>query len=44
MNMQEALRIPNRLNQKRNSSHHIVIKTPNTLNEEKMLKAVREKG
>jgi hypothetical protein len=41
--MQEAYRTPNRLDQKRNSSHHIIIKTPNVLNKE-ILKAVREKG
>jgi hypothetical protein len=34
MNIQEAYRTPNRLNQKRNSSHHIIIKTPNALNKE----------
>jgi hypothetical protein len=28
MNIQEAYRIPNRLDQKRNSSCHIIIKTP----------------
>jgi hypothetical protein len=44
MNIQEAYRTPNRLNQKRNSSHHIIIKTPNALNKERILKAVREKG
>jgi hypothetical protein len=44
MNIQEAFRTPNRLDQKRNSSHHIIIKTPNALNKEKILKAVREKG
>ena len=44
MNMQEAYRIPNRLDQKRNSSCHIIIKTPNALNKERTLKAVREKG
>jgi hypothetical protein len=27
--IQEAYRTPNRLGQKRNSSHHIIIKTPN---------------
>jgi hypothetical protein len=43
MNIQEAYRTPNRLDQKRNSSHHIVIKTPNALNKERILKAVREK-
>ena len=44
MNIQEAYRIPNRLDQKRNSSHQIIIKTPNALNKERILKAVREKG
>jgi hypothetical protein len=44
MNIQEAYRTPNRLDQKRNSSHHIIIKTPNALNKERILKAVREKG
>jgi hypothetical protein len=29
MNIQEAYRTPNKLNQKRNSSRHIIIKTPN---------------
>ena len=43
MNIQEAYRTPNRLDQKRNSSHHIIIKTPNALNKERILKAVREK-
>jgi hypothetical protein len=44
MNIQEAHRTPNRLDQKRNSSHHIIIKTPNVLNIQRILKAVREKG
>jgi hypothetical protein len=44
MNLQEAYRTPNRLNQKRNSSPHKIIKTPNALNKERILKAVREKG
>jgi hypothetical protein len=43
MNIQEAYRTPNRLDQKRNSSLHIIIKTPNLLNKEIILKAVREK-
>jgi hypothetical protein len=34
MNIQEACRTPNRLDQKRNSSHHIIIKTPNARNKE----------
>jgi hypothetical protein len=36
--------MPNRLDQKRNCSCHIIIKTPNALNKERILKAVREKG
>jgi hypothetical protein len=44
MIIQEAYRTPNRLGQKRNSSCHIIIKTPNALNKERILKAVREKG
>jgi hypothetical protein len=44
MNIQEAYRTPNRLDQKRNSSQNITIKTPNALNKDRTLKAVREKG
>jgi hypothetical protein len=44
MNIQEAYSTSNRLDQKRNSSHHIIIKTPNAQNKERILKAVREKG
>jgi hypothetical protein len=44
MNTQEAYRTPNRLDQNRNSSHNIIVKTPNALNKERILKAVREKG
>ena len=44
MNIQEAYRTPNRLGQKINSSCHIIIKTPNELNKERILKSVREKG
>jgi hypothetical protein len=40
MNIQEAYRTPSRLYQKRNFSHHIIIKTPNALNKERILKAV----
>ena len=32
------------MDQKRNSSCHIIIKTPNAQNKERILKAVREKG
>ena len=31
INIQEAYRNPNSLDQERNSSHHIIIKTPNAL-------------
>jgi hypothetical protein len=44
MNIQEAYRTPNRLDQKRNSSRHIIIKTPNVQNKERILKAIRGKG
>ena len=44
MNIQEAYRTPNRLDQKRNSSQHIIITTTNALNKDRILKAVREKG
>ena len=44
MNIQEAYRTPNRLDQKRNSSRHIIIRTPNALNKDRILKAIREKG
>ena len=44
MHIQEVYRIPNRLGQKRNSCHYIIIKTPNALNNKRILKAVREKG
>jgi hypothetical protein len=43
INIQEAYRTPNRLDQKRNSSRHIIVKRPNTQNKERTLKAVREK-
>ena len=44
MIIQEAYRTPNRLDQKRNSSRHIIIRTTNALNKHRILKAVREKG
>jgi hypothetical protein len=44
MNIQDAYRSPNRLDQKRNSSRHIIIRTTNTLNKDRILKAVRDKG
>jgi hypothetical protein len=44
MKIQEAYRTPNRQEQKRNSSLNIIIKTPNALKKERILKAEREKG
>ena len=44
MNIQEAFRTPNRLDQKRNSSHLIIIKIPNALSKERIFKAVWENG
>ena len=43
MNIQKAYRTPNRLDKKRKSSRHIIIRTTNALNKDKILKAVREK-
>jgi len=44
INVQKAYRTPNRLDQKRKSFHHIIIKTLNVQNKEGILKDVREKG
>jgi hypothetical protein len=44
INIQEANRTPNKWDHKRNSSLHIIIKTPNAQNKERILKVVREKG
>jgi hypothetical protein len=44
MNIQEAYRTPNRLDQKRNSSRHIIIRIANVLNKDRILKALREKS
>jgi hypothetical protein len=43
MNIQEAYRTPNRMDQKRNSSRNILIRTTNALNKDRILKAVRGK-
>ena len=43
MNIQEAHRTPNRLDQSRNSSLHIIIKTSNALNKERIIKALKGK-
>jgi hypothetical protein len=39
MKIQETHRAPNRLDQKRNSSWHIIIKTTNALNKDRILKS-----
>ena len=44
MNIKKAYRIPYRLDQKRNSSWHIIIRRRNALNRDILLKVVREKG
>jgi hypothetical protein len=41
--VQEASRTPNRLDQNRTSPQHVIIKTTTTDNRERILKAVREK-
>jgi hypothetical protein len=43
INMQEVYRTPNRLDQKRNSSHHIIIKTPKCTNQRKNIKSSKGK-
>jgi hypothetical protein len=42
--IQETYRTSSRLDQKRNSSRHIILKTPNAQNKERILKAVREQS
>jgi hypothetical protein len=42
INIQEVYRTPNRLDQKRNFSCNIIVKTPNAQNKEILLKAGRE--
>ena len=45
MNIQEAYRTPNYLDQgKKKSCHQIIVKTPNAQIKERILKAVRENG
>jgi hypothetical protein len=43
INIQAAYRTPNRLDQKRNSSLHIIVKIQNAQNKERIFKAAREK-
>jgi hypothetical protein len=44
MNIQEAYRTPNRLDEKINSSQQIIMRTTNALNKDRILKAVRGNG
>jgi hypothetical protein len=44
INIQEAYRTPNILEQKRKSSFYITIQTINAQNKERILKAMEEKG
>jgi hypothetical protein len=44
MKIQEAYRTPNRLDQKRNSSRHIIIRTTNALKKDRIFKGVGGKG
>jgi hypothetical protein len=44
INIQEAYRTLKRLDQKRKSSCHIIIKTSHAQSKERILKAVKEKG
>ena len=44
MKVQEAYRTPNRLDQKKTSPRHIVIKTQSIQTKERILKAAKEKG
>jgi hypothetical protein len=44
MNIQETNRTPNRLDQKRNSSRNIIIRTTNALNKDRLLKPVKGKS
>ena len=41
--VQEAYRTPNKWDQKRKSSYHIIIKTLNIQNKERILKPAKEK-
>jgi hypothetical protein len=44
MNIKEPYRILNRLEQKRNSSQHVIIRTIDALNKDRILKTLKEKG
>jgi hypothetical protein len=44
MNIQEAYRTQNKLDQKRNFSRHIIIRTTKALNKDRTLQTIRQKG
>ena len=44
MKVQEAYQTPNRLDQRKKTPWHIIIKTPNIQNKERILRAAKEKG
>ena len=44
MQVQEAQRIPNKMDAKRPTPRYITIKMPNVTDKERILKAAREKG
>ena len=44
MKIQEVYRTPNRLDPNKKFSHHIIIKTLNIQNKERILRAAKEKG
>jgi hypothetical protein len=44
LKVQKAYRTPNKWDEKRKSPHHIIIKTLNAQNKERLLKDAREKG
>ena len=43
MQVQEAQRVPNKMNAKRSTLRHIIIKMPKVKDKERILKAAREK-
>ena len=44
MKVQEAYRTPNRLDQKKTSPHHVIIKTQSIQIKERILRAAKETG
>jgi hypothetical protein len=44
MDLEEAYKTPNRVDQKRNSCHHIIVKHRKSTKQRKNIKSLREKG